>query len=262
LLQLSIITPSLVFGALSLAVLSFLGFDAISTLAEEAKGGTAAVGRATILSLCLAGVLFVSQTYLASLFVLGTAGFAPGERTDTAFYDIAALIGGPWLRFLVSVFNMVISTVAAVLSIQVATARLLFSMARDGKLPRALAHVHPKRKIPERALLLVAAVNLGVGLAAANQLELLTAMVNFGALTGFLLLHASVIVHFMWRKKSKQWGRHLLVPLIGFIIIAYVLVNMALPAKIAGISWLTVGIAVLIGLKLSGRAATLPTSAE
>ncbi len=65
------VTPSLIFGALSLAVLSFLGFDAISTLTEEAKGGARAVGLATMLSLVVAAILFVAQTYLASLFVLG-----------------------------------------------------------------------------------------------------------------------------------------------------------------------------------------------
>ncbi|WP_297511391.1 APC family permease [uncultured Caulobacter sp.] len=65
------LSPHLIFGALSLAVLSFLGFDAVSTLAEEAKGGARHVGVATILSLVLAAALFIGQTYLASLFVLG-----------------------------------------------------------------------------------------------------------------------------------------------------------------------------------------------
>ncbi len=242
----------LVFGALSLAVLSFLGFDAISTLAEEASDGARAVGRATILSLCLAGILFVAQTYLASLFVLGRTTFAAGEPTDAAFYDIAAAIGGPWLTFLVSVFGTVVSVAAGSLTTQVATARVLYGMARDGRLPRALSVVHPKRKVPERAILLVAAVNLAVGLTLANRIELLTSMVNFGALTGFLLLHVSVIVQFMWRQRSGNWLRHLLAPAIGFAIIAYVLLNMAIQAKIAGALWLVAGIAVLGAVKLAG----------
>lgn len=89
-------------------------------------------------------------------------------------------------------------------------------MARDGRLPRLLAHVHTGRAVPDRAILLVAALTLALGLLLSNQLELLTSMVNFGALTGFLMLHLSVIVHFMWRQKSTQWAQHLLVPLIGF----------------------------------------------
>ena len=91
--------PSLVFGALSLAVLSFLGFDAISTLSEEAKGGPPAISTATILSLCLSAVLFVAQTYLASLFVLGKTQFPPGAQTDEAFYNIAGIVGGGWFKF-------------------------------------------------------------------------------------------------------------------------------------------------------------------
>jgi len=251
------LSAGVVFGALSLAVLSFLGFDAISTLAEEAAGGAAAVGRATLLALCVAGFLFVAQTYLASLFVLDRTSFAPGESTDAAFYAIAATIGGSWLTFLVSVLGTVVSIVAGSMTTQVATARILYSMARDGKLPRALAHVHPRRKIPDRALFFVAAVNLAVGVALANHVELLASMVNFGALSGFLLLHVSVIVHFAWRRRSTNWPRHLLAPLIGLAIIAYVLLSMSLQAKIAGGVWLLAGIvALLVVLAADRRART------
>jgi amino acid transporter len=100
---------------------------------------------------------------------------------------------------------------------------------------------------------LCAAINLAVGLALANHMEVLTTMVSFGALIGFLTLHLSVIVHFMWRQKSKDWLRHCLVPLVGFAIIAYTLINMAMPAKIAGIIWLMVGVVVLSGLSLTNR---------
>ena len=83
-------------------------------------------------------------------------------------------------------------------------------------------------------------------------------MVSFGALVGFLLLHVSVIVHFIWRKKSKSWLQHLVVPLAGIAINGYVLINMAADAKIAGIAWLAVGILALVGLKLGGRRVELP----
>src|SRR5262249_48563669 len=249
-------SPSVIFGALSVAALSFLGFDAISTLAEEARGGAAAVGRATLLSLLVASVLFILQTYLASLFVLDSSAFPPGQETDAALYNIALLIGGTWFQLLTVTLRVLVIGAGVALAAQVATARLLFSMARDGKLPRLLAHVHSERKVPDRAIVLVAAINLVVGTLLANQLELLTSLVNFGALTGFLLLHLTVIVHFIWRQKSKQWLKHLLVPLIGFVVIAYVLLNMALPAKIAGLIWLAIGVVALIGLKLSGRRAT------
>jgi amino acid transporter len=256
LFQPSAFTPAVVFGALSIATLNFLGFDGISTLVEEARGGASAVGRATIISLCLTALLFVAQTWVASLFVLDRASFPPGPATDGAFYDIAEVIGGPWFKLLASSKLLVAGVAVAAVS-QVATARLMYGMARDGKLPRALAQVHPSRRIPHRAILLVAAVNLVTALIFANRLELVLSLVSFGALTGFLFLHLSVIVHFMWRRKSRQWPQHLLVPLIGAAITVYVLINMALPAKIVGISWLAIGVVAIFGSRLAGRRASV-----
>jgi len=245
LLQPGAFSPRAIFAALSVATLAFLGFDGIATLVEEARGGAVVVGRATLLTLCLATVIFVVVTYLASLFVLDRTSFAPGEATDAAIYGIAEQIGGPWFKLIASSKVLFAGTAAAAAS-QVATARLLYSMARDGRIPRPLARVHPRRKVPDRAIFLVGALNLAVGLVLANQLELLASLVNFGALFGFLMLHVAVIVHYALRLTSRDWLRHLLVPLIGSAIIAYVLVNMAAPAKIAGISWLIVGTGMLL----------------
>ena len=208
-------TPSLIFGALSLAALSFLGFDAISTLTEEAKGGARAVGMATMASLLLAAGLFVLQTYLASLFVLDRKSFAPGDEAATAFFIIAKAIGGEPLRWSVSILGVLFSGLAGALTAQAATARLIYSMARDGMLPRALAHVGAKRKTPDRAILLVAAITLVLGVFLVNQIELLTSIVNFGALTGFLALHVSVVVWFMIRQKSRRWFTHLICAAAG-----------------------------------------------
>jgi amino acid transporter len=254
LLQPGAISSGAIFAALSVATLNFLGFDGISTLVEEARGAAVAVGRAMVLSLCLAAVIFVVVTYLASLFVLDRTSFAAGRPTDAAFYGIAEMIGGPWLKLIASSKVLFAGTAAAAAS-QVATARLLFSMARDGRLPRFLARVHPQRKIPDRAILLVGAVNLAVGLLLANELELLASLVNFGALFGFLMLHVAVIAHYAVRHKSREWMRHLLTPLTGAAIIAYVLINMATAAKIAGISWLVVGIGMVLIAKRTRAAA-------
>jgi amino acid transporter len=255
------LTPSLIFGALSLAVLSFLGFDAISTMSEESRHGAGAIGRATILSLCLSAALFVAQTYIAALFGLGKTAFAPGPETDAAFYNISAMIGGTTLKFIVAVPGILFGAMAGSLVAQASTARLLFSMARDGKLPRFLAHVHPDRKVPENAIFVVAAITLVLGTALVDKLELLTSMVSFGALLGFLLLHASVVMHFMVRGKSRGWLRYLIAPLIGFVIIAYVLWNAEANAKIAGLAWTAVGCAIYLAfgfLRKEPQAGSLP----
>jgi amino acid transporter len=252
------VSPELIFSALSLAVLSFVGFDAISTLSEESRDGPRAVGRATILSLCLAAILFIAQTWLGSLFVLGRTSFPPGEPTNTAFYDIAALIGGYWFKFLLAVPCIFLSSIACAVTAQAASARLLFGMARDGELPRSLAHVDPARQVPVRAVFLIAALTLVLSLVLIDQLELLTSMVSFGALTGFLLLHVSVIAHFIRREGSRDLLRHLVSPAIGFVIIGYVLWNAETNAKIAGGGWLLAGLALFITLRLLRRPARLP----
>ena len=244
------LSPRVIFGALSLAVLSFLGFDAISTLSEEARGGSSAVAKATMLSLLLATILFMAQTWLASLFVLGRTQFPPGGATDTAFYDIAEMIGGYSLKFLLTVPGVVVTGVAGALTAQAATARLIYGMARDRKLPHALAHVHPRRQVPERAIFLVAGVTLLLGVLLVDQLELLTSMVCFGALLGFLLLHCAVVAHFVYRQQSRNWWRHLLVPIVGAAIISYVLWNAQANAKIAGAAWLAAGLCVLVAQRV------------
>ena len=245
-------SPSLIFGALSLAVLSFLGFDAISTLTEEAKDGARAVGRATMLSLLVAAALFVAQTYLASLFVLNHPPFAEGDDAANAFLTIAKMVGGEPMKWVVSILGVLFSGLAGALTAQAATARLIYSMARDGMLPKALAHVNARRQTPIRAILLTGAITLVLGIFLVDQLQLLTSMVNFGALTGFLALHVAVLVWFVGKQKSRQWFSHLISPIIGFAIVGYVLINTQTNAKIAGLVWLGVGVIILVVIKTRG----------
>ncbi|WP_163506893.1 APC family permease [Fodinicola acaciae] len=250
-------TPSLIFGALSVAVLSFLGFDAISTLSEEVRGDRKVVGRATVASLILVAVLFIVQTYVASLLVPTLTSFPAGDKTNTAFYDVARIAGGAWLMVTVAVASALASAVANSMAAQAATSRLLFSMARDGRLFRFLAHVNPRRKVPERAVLVVGGISLVFGLAAVSQVGLVSQLVNFGALFSFLLLHFSVAYYYLRRERSRNWWLHLAVPALGFVIIAYVLVNADILAKIGGLVWLFAGGVVALVLVLRGRTTDL-----
>ena len=236
-------------GATSIAVLSFLGFDGISTLAEESRGGRSAVGRATVWSLALVGVMFIAQTWIASDLARGMTFAAP----ETAFYEIAELAGGPWLRTLSLGAVVLASGVANAMAAQAAVARILYAMARDGKLPRVLARVHPRYQTPYVSTLVVAGVSLLVGMAFENRADDLSRIVNFGALSGFLLLHLSVIVHFFVRGRSRNWLRHLLMPLGGLVVIGYVLYEMDSSAKIMGGVWIAAGIVYFIILTRVAR---------
>ncbi len=226
-------------GATSIAVLSFLGFDGISTLAEESRGGQSSVGRATLLSLLLIAGLFMLQTWIATDLAAGTRF---GSAT-TAFYEICARAGGPWLRLLVIVANVIASGIANAMAAQAAVSRILFAMSRDRKLPAVLSRVHPRFRTPYVSTLFVAAVSLLVGLVFGQHIDNLTSVVNFGALCSFLLLHLSVIRHYFMRARTGAWLRHLLFPLAGLAVIAYVLVEMDRAAKLMGGCWLLAGLA-------------------
>src|SRR5699024_486381 len=152
---------SVVMGAVSIAVLSFLGFDAISTLSEESTGGPKAIGRATIYSLLIVGVLFMVQTWVAALIF---PNFNEFKDIGTAFYETAAIAGGEWLGVLTAIATALAWGIADALVAQVAISRVLFSMGRDRKLPRFLAKVHPKYKTPYASILVIAVISLFVGL--------------------------------------------------------------------------------------------------
>jgi amino acid transporter len=225
-------------GATSVAVLSFLGFDGISTLSEENRGKEGDVGRATVLALLLVGALFMLQTWVATDLARGLTFSSP----ETAFYDIAARAGGHWLQLVTIIAVVLASAIANAMAAQAAVARVLFAMARDGRLPAALAKVHPRFKTPYVSTLTVAGVSLLVGLFFAERMDDLTLVVNFGALTAFVVLHLSVINHYWLRQRSGDWLRHLIFPMAGLLIILFVLYEMDRSAKILGACWIAAGV--------------------
>jgi amino acid transporter len=86
-----------------------------------------------------------------------------------------------------------------------------------------------------------------------DGISLLSTLVNFGALTAFLLLHVSVVVHYLVRQKSRDWWRHLIVPVIGFAILFYVIINAKVAAQHLGFAWFGIGVVLLIFLLVTGR---------
>jgi amino acid transporter len=231
----------LVMGAVSIAVLSFLGFDGISTLSEETQGGSKVIGKATITALLTVGVLFIIQTWIASDVGRGMTF----DNLDIAFYAVAGEAGGETLKN-ITIFATAFSWgIANALAAQAAISRVLYSMSRDKKLPGILSKVHPKYKTPYISTIFVAIISVIVGLFFQNQIAFLTTLVNFGALFAFLLLHASVVNHFVIRQKSKQYFKHLVFPIVGFCIIAYVLYGMSMDAVKLGGTWFVIGLLYL-----------------
>jgi amino acid transporter len=248
---------SVVFGAVSIAVLSFLGFDGISMLAEESREETRQIGRAMVGALLLAGVLFIVQTWVAALLVPNAAGLlANGDPEGTAFYDAARAAGGGWLAGLTALATAIAWGFANSLVAQAATSRLLYAMARDRQMPSFLARINERHKVPANATLVVAAISLALGLYMASRddgISLMSTLVNFGAMTAFLALHVAVVVHYVVRHGSRDWLRHVVVPVIGFLILLYVVINAKVAAQVLGFVWLGIGAVILVIFYATGR---------
>ncbi|WP_106974964.1 APC family permease [Streptomyces katrae] len=238
-----------VLGAVSVAVLSYLGFDAIASFAEEVTGGSARVARAVLLCLALAGVLFIAQSYLAALLMPVSSAQLAAEpaQQGPAFYDAVDSSVGPWLHDLVAV-SKAIGAAFAALAGQAAAGRLVFAMARERRLPGALARTSDGT--PRPALLVAATITLIAAVWAARRddgLDQLVSVVDVGALVAFTLLHASVVGWFVVRRGAgaPNWWRHLVVPVLGAAVTVAVIVEAAWTAQVVGAVWLAVGLGVL-----------------
>ncbi|WP_030698581.1 APC family permease [Streptomyces albidoflavus] len=240
-----------VLGAVSVAVLSYLGFDAIASFAEEVTGGSRRVARAVLFCLVLAGTLFVVQTYLVALLEPASSAELADqpEKQGSAFYEAVDASVGTWLHDLVAV-SKAIGAAFAALAGQAAAGRLLFAMARERRLPKALSRTDSG--VPRVALLSAAVVTMVAAVWAADQaegLDHLVSVVDIGALTAFTLLHASVVGWFVVKRGGEggrvSWWRHLLLPVVGAAVTLAVIVEASGAAQVVGLVWLAVGLVVL-----------------
>lgn len=231
-----------VMGATPVAVLSFLGFDGISTLAEDAKDPQKNIARATVLVCFIAGFLFILQTYLGQLIWPDYTKFSPIE---TAFSDIGRLIGGPALAYLIALL-VVGQAWASGITSQASASRLLYGMARDGRLPRLVfGYLHPQRRTPSHSILLMGGIAMIAGLLL--DLDKAAELVNFGACAGFMAVNLSVIGHYFVRLRRNLWTS-LVSPAIGFLICLWIWLSVSSLAMKVGALWTVAGVIYLLFL--------------
>jgi amino acid transporter len=237
-----------VFAATSICINSFLGFDAISTLSEEVEGNDRRmVGRAIIAVLLISAGFFVLVSWVLGNLLEGLAL----KDLAAAAYEAASLTTGAWVGVALAWGYAILIGLSNALPMQVGVARVLYAMGRDRQLPQALARIHPRYHTPYVGMLVTAAISTAVAIAMRNRLDDLATIVNFGALSGFLLLHVSVIVHFGIQLKSRQWFAHWVTPTLGIVVVLAVFTGMSRLATELGLSWLAVG--VVYGLILRAR---------
>jgi putrescine importer len=238
-----------VMGATSLAVLSFIGFDGVTTLAEDAKDPRRDIGVATVLVCFIAGGLFVLQSYLAQMVWPDYTGFSPIE---TAFMDVGRLVGGDALFYFLS-FALVVAGLASAITGQASASRLLCGMGRDRLLPyRLFGYVHPRLGTPVYSVLLMGGIHL-IGALILRYTEA-AELVNFGAFIGFISVNLCVIRHFRLHMR-EHWLTDLVLPALGLAICFYIWLHLSHFALGLGGLWMALGLIYLVCLKrgLNGR---------
>ena len=232
----------LMLGA-AIATLSYIGFDAISTLAEDTLRPERDIAVATVIVCVLQTVFCVVTVYLAALAWPDYQSF---PQTETAILDIGRRIGGSWMVGCLTLV-VVVAGLASALTGQAGASRLLYGMGRDGVIPRSIfAYLDPRYSTPTRSTYLMGAISL-IG-AMAVRFQLAAELLNFGAFVGFILVNLSVIRHYYIRLGERRGlclFTNLLFPLAGALVCSYVWMSLTGKAKLVGFGWLLAGVLYL-----------------
>ena len=231
-------TPGHMFHGASIAVLTYIGFDGISTMSEEVENPRRNILLATVLTCFAIGVLSAIEVYLAQLVWPGRTPF-PASMVDTAFVEVAHRVGGKFLFQLLNA-TLLIANMGSGIAAQFGAARLLYGMGRADALPRRFfGMVSPKTRIPRNNVLLLGAVTLlGTFLLTFEQgAELL----NFGAFIAFIGVNGAALIHYKYRSREKVVFPALS-PLCGVLVCTFIWFNLNLNAKLLGAAWIVVGL--------------------
>ena len=239
-------------AGISIAALNFLGFDGISTLAEETNEPQKNIGRGILIALGLIIVCFVAQTYIASLVQPDWQSWSP-EHAENAWFYGCEMIGGELFRNIMLIINIVAIGIANIMNAQLAASRLLYSMGRDAVIPRIFGKVHPKYQTPWVGALFIGAVALVLSLVL-TMADLAT-LVNFGALASFIMLNFAVFWYFFIKEKKRySFGnivKYLICPWLGILILGYVFTGFDVMTYALGVTWFIIGF-IICAVKSKG----------
>lgn len=224
----------------SIAVLTYIGFDGISMLTDEAKNPARSVPRAIVLTCFITGVLASVEVYAAQL--VWPRGMAFPD-IDTAYVHVSGRMGGPILFMIVNA-SLLLANLGSGMASQLGAARLLYVMGQDGALPRRFfATVHPKTRIPLNNVLLIGAICLVGALVFSYQLG--TELLNYGALLAFMGVNLASILR-GWRHGRFTQLVPMLFSLGGLITCFFLWINLGPLARVVGTTWALTGILLWI----------------
>ena len=246
-----------------LAILSYIGFETAAALGEETRNPHRNIPRAVFGSMIVVGLFYVFMAYVGTVGY-GINNMVKGFANDAAPFDtIARHYSGSFLVVLIDLVG-VLSFFGAALAIINGGARIMYTVARDGLLPRWAGWLHPVRQNPVGSIALLCVFGLVVGLLLGFIMTPIQAFGFLGALDALfvLIIYALVCIasiSFFWRKRRAQFRilRHGIMPVLGTLLIGAIFIALVLtPAQpplnllpfVLG-TWLALGIIVLIVLR-------------
>ncbi len=228
--------PSVLTGT-SVAALTYIGFDSISTLSEEVKNPQKNILRATVWTCVATGIFSAVEVYVAQLV---WPDFRHYPDVDTAYSFVAGRAGGLLLFHVVN-GALLIATLGSGIGSQLGAARLLYGMGRDNVLPsRFFGHLDKKSNIPSYNVIFSGAIALIGSLSISYQLG--AELLNFGAFLAFTGVNLSAFMHYFVRGHNRSWS-YLVLPLTGCAVCLYIWSSLRWQARVVGFSWLCIGAA-------------------
>ena len=224
------------FGCTSIAVLTYIGFDGISTLSEEAENPRRNILLATVLTCLVIGILSAAEVYVAQLVWPASQPFS---NPDTAYVFAAARTWAP--LFGIVGFTLLVANFGSGFGSQIGAARLLYGMGRSNALPKSFfGAVDAKSRVPRNNVLFVGAIALlgSFFISYGRGIELL----NFGALIAFMGVNAAAFMRYFVREPEKKIS-NFLPPILGFLICLGLWWSLSRDAWIVGGTWMLLGIA-------------------
>jgi putrescine importer len=220
----------------SIAALTYIGFDGISTLSEEVENPRRNILLATVFTCLITGLLAGVEVYVAQLIWPDYQSF---PDVDTAYSFVAGRVGGPLLFQLIN-GTLLVASIGSGMGAQLGAARLLYGMGRENALPCSFfGALDPKRLIPRNNILLLGAIALVGAFCMSYQLG--AELLNFGAFIAFMGVNAAAFKRYYVHNQEKRLI-YFLPPILGFAICFYIWLSLRWPAKLAGGLWLLFGI--------------------
>jgi basic amino acid/polyamine antiporter, APA family len=232
-----------VFSGASVIFFAYIGFDAVSTAAEEVKNPQKDLPRGIILSLVICTILYI----IVSGILTGMVPYLDfkGQAAPVAF--ALQQVGYHWGAAVVSV-GAICGLTSVLLVMLFGQSRILFVMSRDGLLPGVFGHIHQKYKTPARSSLIIGVITAIV--AGFLPIGVVAELTNIGTLCAFMIVAAAIIV---LRKKAPDRPRAFkcpfvpLVPILAIVFCGILIWMLPEVTQIRFIIWLVLGMFIYFG---------------